>query len=97
MKNDIAILRGLAREYAAAAAASRNDERRALHRACNDLRMIRPVVLIDEIPWPQMDFDGSLTCRCSCDITLKDISTCRNRPENLVEWERTVMEMVLNY
>ena len=43
------------------------------------------------------NFDGSLTCRCSCDITLKDISTCRNRPENLVEWERTVMEMVLNY
>ena len=40
MKNDIAILRGLAREYAAAAAAPRNDERRALHRACNDLRMV---------------------------------------------------------
>ena len=64
MHPDIAILRALARDYAAAAAAPRNDERRTLHRACNDLRMIRPVVLIDEIPWPQMDFDGSLTCRC---------------------------------
>jgi len=72
MKNDIAILRGLAREYAAAAAAPRNDERRALHRACNDLRMIRPVVLIDEIPWPQMDFDGSLTCRCE-DPLFRDV------------------------
>lgn len=72
MKNDVAILRALAREYAAAAAAPRNDERRALHRACNDLRMIRPVVLIDEIPWPQMDFDGSLTCRCE-DTLFRDV------------------------
>ena len=34
---------------------------------------------------------------CSCDITLKDISTCRNRPENIFEWEQTVMEMVRNF
>jgi len=72
MKQDIVILRALARDYAAAAAAPRNDERRALHRACNDRRMIRPVVLIDEIPWPQMDFDGSLTCRCR-DPLFRDI------------------------
>ncbi len=31
---------------------------------------------------------------CSCDIVLKDISTCNNRPENLFAWEQTVMEMV---
>ncbi len=31
---------------------------------------------------------------CSCDIVLKDISTCNNRPENLFEWERVVMDMV---
>ncbi len=64
MNADITLLRELARDYAAAAADPRNDERRTLHRACNDLRMIRPVVLIDEIPWPQMNVDGSLTCRC---------------------------------
>lgn len=34
---------------------------------------------------------------CSCDITLKDISTCNNRPENIFEWEQTVMELVQNY
>jgi len=34
---------------------------------------------------------------CSCDIVLKDISTCGKRPENLFEWERVVMEMVRNY
>lgn len=31
---------------------------------------------------------------CSCDIVLKDISTCHHRPENLFEWEKVVMEMV---
>ncbi len=31
---------------------------------------------------------------CSCDIVLKDISTCNNRPENLFEWEKIVMDMV---
>ena len=32
--------------------------------------------------------------RCSCDIVLKDISTCHYRPENIFEWEQTVMELV---
>ena len=32
--------------------------------ATNDLKPTRPVVLIDEIPWYQMDIDGELTCLC---------------------------------
>jgi len=31
---------------------------------------------------------------CSCDIVLKDISTCHRRPENIFEWEKTVMELI---
>ncbi|MFO7612999.1 MAG: hypothetical protein R6W99_11080, partial [Clostridia bacterium] len=34
---------------------------------------------------------------CSCDIVLKDISSCGNRPGNIFEWERIVMEMVKSY
>jgi len=34
---------------------------------------------------------------CSCDIVLKDISSCHRRPLNIFEWEQTVMEMVRNY
>ena len=64
MTHDESILRPLAQAYAAAAAEPRNAERRALHTASNDLRMIRPVVALDEIPWQQMDVDGSLACRC---------------------------------
>jgi len=33
---------------------------------------------------------------CSFDIVLKDISTCGNRPQNIFDWERIVMEMVCN-
>jgi hypothetical protein len=31
---------------------------------------------------------------CSCDIVLKDISTCCGRPQNIFEWEEIVMELV---
>jgi len=64
MTHDEKILRPLAQRYAQAAAEPRNAERRTLHTASNDLRMVRPVVAVDEIPWQQMDFDGSLACRC---------------------------------
>ena len=64
MTHDEQILRPLAQAYSAAAAESRNFERRQLHMASNDLRMLRPVVMLDEIPWQQMNFDGSLDCRC---------------------------------
>lgn len=74
MKNDIKILRTLARDYAA----SKLDKH----------------VLRQEI---KRILDACARNGCSCDITLKDISTCRNRPENLIEWEQTVMEMVLNH
>lgn len=32
----------------------------------------------------------------SCDIVLKDISTVKNHPENIIEWEKTVMDIVAN-
>ncbi|MCL2494131.1 MAG: hypothetical protein FWE98_00560 [Oscillospiraceae bacterium] len=64
MTQDEKILRPLAQAYAQAAAEPRNAERRALHIASNDLHMARPLVMLDEIPWQQMDIDGSLACRC---------------------------------
>jgi len=62
--HDLRILRPLAQAYAQAAAEPCNAARRALHQASNSLRMVRPVVMLDEIPWQQMDIDGSLTCFC---------------------------------
>lgn len=34
---------------------------------------------------------------CSCDIVLKDISTCCKRPENIFEWEQIATDLVKNY
>ena len=42
----------------------RNQERLKLHRAVNDLNPIRPVVLIDELPWNELNIDDQLTCVC---------------------------------
>jgi len=64
MTHDEKILRELAHEYAAAANSARNAQARLLHITSNDLHMQRPIVLVDEIPWQQMNFDDSLTCVC---------------------------------
>jgi hypothetical protein len=44
MNNDVKILRELAARYALAANDDRNYERKLLHKAVNDLHMIRPIV-----------------------------------------------------
>lgn len=54
------------------------------YRAVNDRRMIRPVVLIDELPWNQLDFDGSLTLQCE-DARLRPVEQRFRRL--LWQWE----------
>lgn len=61
MNQEHTLLRRLAYEYFQASQSKENEERRMLHRAVNDLEMIRPVVLIDEIPFHELNVDGSLT------------------------------------
>lgn len=64
MSNDEKVLRELAYRYFEISKAPRNEERRALHIASNDLHMIRPVVLIDELPWHEMGFEDELNLVC---------------------------------
>ncbi len=61
--NDREILRKLAGEYAKYAFSDRNQEKIKLHRAVNDLKMIRPIVLIDEIPWWELAKEEELILR----------------------------------
>lgn len=56
------LLRTLAAEYRAEI--EKDPDKRPLYIGVNDLHMKRPVVLIDEIPWNEMDFDGSLALSC---------------------------------
>lgn len=58
------ILRSLAGRVAGIAALPIQEEKAALYRALNGLRPIRPVVLIDELPWNQLNGDGELTLGC---------------------------------
>ena len=64
MNSDARILRNLAWRYSELAYSSKNQENIKLHRAVNDLNQIRPVVLIDEIPWHEMNIDDELTLQC---------------------------------
>ena len=65
MLDDIRILRKLAGRYAIAANDDRNYQNKILHKAVNDLHMIRPVVLIDELPWNELNTDGELDLHCT--------------------------------
>lgn len=90
--NGLKQLRKLAREYYEAAMQPVNTERMALHRAINDLQMIRPIVLIDEIPFHEINFDGSLTTLCT-DPLLQEVETfLRYR---LFQWKYFPGDMIL--
>lgn len=62
-QNDIQVLRKLAEEYAAAAASPAQQEKKRLWLKLNHLNMERPLLTIDQIPWNEMDVDGSLQCQ----------------------------------
>lgn len=92
MHQDEIILRKLAREYAIAAADERNWENRRLHTAVNDLKMIRPVVLISEIPFHELNFDGSLTLQCQ-DPVLRSAEEFLKK--QLFQWKYFPADMIL--
>ncbi len=64
MKADIAVLRALASQYMQIASEMDQEGVWDLHASLNDLRPKRPVVLIDELPWHELNADGFLTLRC---------------------------------
>lgn len=78
MNNDAFILRELAQTYAEIANNPCNANKLRLHKASNDLKMIRPVVLIDEIPWHEMNFNGDLTLKCQ-DPYLREVECAMRR------------------
>jgi hypothetical protein len=63
--DDVKVLKNLAFRYLEIANSSRNTENIKLHKAVNDLKQIRPVVLISELPWHEMNIDDELTLKCT--------------------------------
>ena len=61
---DKSIVRELAKQYMARVCSERQEKMLERFRNTNDLKLVRPPLLMDEIPWYQMNIDGELTCLC---------------------------------
>lgn len=92
MQQDIKCLRQLAKRYAEASAHPRNRENERLYRAVNGLRMIRPVVLIDEQPWSELNVDGALSLLCTDPFFRQYELYLRKK---LFQWQHHPADMVL--
>lgn len=86
------ILRTLTAQYAECAADPKNLKALNLHRSVNDLKQVRPIVLIDEVPWNEMNHDGSLTLKCE-NPTLRRYEGILRR--KLYQWKYFPADMVL--
>lgn len=91
MNSDIEVIRELARRYQVIASDSVNKKRMDLYRGVNDLKQIRPVVLIDELPWNEMNINDELTC-ISQDKALRDMEWVFR--SNLFKWKHMQADMV---
>lgn len=89
---EIGILRELAKEYAEIAALDIQQKNMARMRDNNDLKSGRPPVLIDEVPWHEMDIDGQLKNRCTHPFAL-DMETFFRR--KLFQWKYFPGDMVI--
>ncbi|MBN1865197.1 MAG: hypothetical protein JW808_09880 [Victivallales bacterium] len=76
--SDRSVLRELGKRYAAISAESSNEEKRRLCRCLNGLRAERPMVMIDQICWSEIEGDSSLKCACE-DSYLRSIERSLRR------------------
>ena len=61
---DRTLLRDLAAQVAEIAALPVQEETKALWRALNSLKPVRPMVMVDQVCWHEMNVDDELTLRC---------------------------------
>ena len=87
------ILRTLAEEYAAIAALPEQNSQRELWLKLNSLQMERPMVLIDQIPWGEMDVDGSLVCQVQ-DPYWRNVEN--DLRMTIYKWKHMRVDMVVN-
>ena len=90
---DMVVLRRLASEYAEAAALPMQDEKRRLWRKLNALSMERPMVVIDQMPWGELNTKGDLDCQVQ-DPYWRGVEQQLRR--TLYQWKYLPVDMVLN-
>ena len=70
VSRDIDVVRELARRYMEIALSDKHVRMRRRFRDSNDLKIVRPPLIMEEIPWHEMNMDGELDCVCE-DETLR--------------------------
>lgn len=92
MQKDRYILRELASKYFELANTDKNLQNIVLHKMVNDLKHPRPIVLIDEIPWHEMNINDELTLQCEDEFN-RDIEFFFRT--NIYKWTHMPADMVL--
>lgn len=92
-KNDTTVLRSLAQLYAGYAALTVQTEKKRLWEKLNTFSMERPLILFDQLPWHELDVDGSLVCQVS-DPYWRGVEISLRR--DIYKWEHMPADMVLN-
>ena len=64
IQKDQQIVRDLAKQYMEMALSEKQQKMNQRMRDTNDLKIVRPPVLMDEIPWYQINVNDELTCLC---------------------------------
>ena len=91
-KDERELLRTLASRYMEIATLPVQAQKRDLWKALNRSRMERPMVVIDQLPWNELNTDGSLTCRIS-DPFWRGIEW--NLRSTIYKWEHFPVDMVV--
>ena len=91
-QEDIAIIRELAEQTAEIAALPIQEEKRRLWRKLNGLKPERPMVMIDQVCWNEMEIGDELTLRCT-DPECRGYETMLRR--QLYQWRHFPVDMVV--
>jgi len=91
-RQDIHILRELGKHVAEIAALPEQQETIALWKALNSCRPVRPMVMIDQIPWHEMDVDGELTLQTEHDFSRSIEADLRRR---IYRWKHMPVDWVI--
>lgn len=86
-------LRTLAAKYMTYALSDPNNEKRELWRALNNRHMQKPMITIDQMPWHELDVDGSLICTVE-NSYFRGVEW--NLRTEIYKWEHLPADMVLN-
>ncbi len=90
--HDLDILRELATRVAEIAALPVQEQKRQLWRSLNALDPVRPMVMIDQVCWNEMDRNGELTLRCE-DAECRGYENYLRR--TLYQWDHFRVDMVV--